>query len=555
MTWELWKFLAGLGFFLFSMSMLENRLKNVSGRSVKLFLKRNTQNLFKAIAGGAIVTGIVQSSSVVSLIVLAFVESGIITFRNALGVILGTNLGTTLDSWIVATVGFKLNILRYSLPLISLTAIGMFFSEKSKRLFNFFSIFFAIGVLFLGLSYMKDSALVLVRDFNIAAFNQYGTFVFVIIGFILTTIIQSSSATVAITLTAIYSGMLTFPSAAAVVIGSEVGTTIKILLWGMTGTSDKKRVAFGNFIYNIITAITAYAGLKWIIFFIENYLGIKDPLIGLVAFQTTINLIAIAIFVPILSRFATWLESKFIHEAQNGFSFISEKEPFMPALAIHALRNESTALLKKTLQLTGLILCRAEMHKNGFLENLRSATKRKLNEDEEYKKLKQSEGDILSYYARIQENNLSPEDVTALQKIINSVRQSVYAAKAVMDISHNINEFESSINDLIHGQNLSISKSWNLFISEMESLIRNGLISPERISDEISRAAVMESEAKGETIRLLKGGQLTEFEASTLLNVQKELYSCKKSLLLAVSNLQAENTSHSGLAGEMTYHE
>ena len=130
---DIWQFLAGIGLFLYGMSQLERVLKNISGRSVKLFLQKSTKNLFTAILGGALVTGIVQSSSVVSLVVLAFVEAGVITFRNALGVVFGTNLGTTLGSWLVATLGFKVDILDYAFPIIAVSAIGVFFTTSRKR--------------------------------------------------------------------------------------------------------------------------------------------------------------------------------------------------------------------------------------------------------------------------------------------------------------------------------------------------------------------------------------------------------------------------------------
>ena len=537
---EIWKFLAGLGFFLYGMSQLETVLKNVSGRSLKLFLKRNTQSLFKAIFGGAIITGIVQSSSVVSLIVLAFVESGIITFRNALGVILGTNLGTTLDSWIVATVGFKLNVLSYSLPVIAITAVGMFFFEKRRNLYNLFAIFFALGILFLGLGFMKEGALQLVKDFDIKAFTQYNTFVFVIIGFILTTIIQSSSATIAITLTAIYTGVLTFPSAAAIVIGAEVGTTIKILLWGMKGSADKKRVAWGNFIYNIFTASIAFIFLHWLIYFIENIFQIDDPLIGLVFFQTSINIISIALFIPFLNLFSKWLERKFITDSSNGNSYISKNLSLLPVLATDTLRNEAVNLLKKTLLFNKNILCYENPPSEGLLGNIKSLTRTYTNMEEEYDRLKQTEGDILGYYASIQENNLGKEDAMLMLQYVNAVRQSVYAAKAIKDIAHNLKDFDASANDILHQQSAIIRNEWATWDGSFNELFN--LSDQREIYIEIEKlttnALAQEQIRKSEVMSQLKNNQLTEVEASTLMNVHLELLSCKKSLLSALSNIE-----------------
>lgn len=539
---EIWKFLAGLGFFLYGMSQLETVLKNVSGRSLKLFLKRNTQSLFKSIFGGALITGIVQSSSVVSLIVLAFVESGIITFRNALGVILGTNLGTTLDSWIVATIGFKLNILSYSLPVIAITAIGMFFFENRKKLHNVFAIFFALGILFLGLGFMKEGALELVKEFDLASYTNYGILVFVLIGFVLTTIIQSSSATIAITLTAVYADVLTFQSAAAIVIGAEVGTTIKILLWGMRGSVDKKRVAWGNFMYNIFTASIALIFLHWIIYFIENTIGIKDPLIGLVFFQTAINIVSIILFIPFLNIFSKWLERKIISNGTNSNSYISKNLPILPLLAVDALRDETENLFRKTLLFNKNSLCSEKDSAEGLIENIKSLTRSYTNMNDDYNRIKQTEGDLLGYYADIQANNLGKEDATLLLQYINAVRQSVYAAKAIKDIQHNLKDFEASANDILHQQCTILRNEWFIFDDMLNQLLNSS--NKENITLDIEHstkeALLQEENQKSEIMAQLKNNQLNEVEASTLMNVYREMLSCKKSLLMALTNLETE---------------
>lgn len=539
---EIWKILAGLGFFLYGMSQLETVLKHVSGRSLKLFLKRNTKNLFKSVFGGAVITGIIQSSSVVALIVLAFVESGIITFRNALGVILGTNLGTTLSSWIFATVGFKLNVLDYSLPIIAITTIFMFFFEKRRKLYNLLALLFSLGILFLGLGFMKEGALAFVENFDLVSFTQYGTFIFVIIGFVLTTIIQSSSATVAITLTAIYAGIIPFPSAAAIVIGSEVGTTIKILLWGVKGSADKKRVAWGNFIYNIFTAVVAYLALHLLIYFIENILRISDPLIALVAFQTTINIVSIILFIPFLNIFATWLESKFIPDSSNGNSYISQNLPVLAMLAADAMRNEVLNLLKQTLLFNKNILSFQKSPGSGLFENLRSFTHTHTSINEEYNRLKQTEGDLLGYYAGIQENNLAKEDATLMLHYMDAVRQIIYAAKAIKDIAHNIKEFNASANDTVYQQCAIIHNEWITLHDTINQLMnlpdkeKKSLVIEKLMTDGLAREGIQ----KSEVMLQLKSNQLNEVEASTIMNVYHELLSCRKSLLSALSNIEAD---------------
>ena len=534
-----WQFLAGVAFFLFGMSQLETVLKNASGRSLKLFLKRNTGNLFKSIIGGAFVTALVQSSSVVALIILVFVEAGIITFRNALGVILGTNLGTTISSWLVATVGFKVDVLDYTFPVIAITGIGMFFFASRKNIYNLFAVFFALGMLFMGISYMKESAMELVKLVDPAAYAGYGTIVFVLFGFVLTTIIQSSSATVAITLTALYAGALQFDAAAAVVIGSEIGTTIKILLWGVTGSADKKRVAYGNFFYNIFTSVLAFVCLRWLIYFITTVVGIKDPLIGLVFFQTTINTLSIIIFVPFLNIFTGWLERRFTANASDDNSYISHNLPVLPVLAPDALRHEVVTLLSKALNYCTDILNTHTVHTKGLLQNIKSFAHTTQNIEVEYHKLKQTEGDILSYFSSLQNNQTLSADTEHMLRYLHAARQAIYAAKAVKDIAHNLAEFDASANDVLHHQVNVLAADWNAFVPVITPYFTSTelLLLPDDHDTAMIAAHEQEGKFKVQAMLYLKEGQLNEIEVSTLMNVYREIYASKKSLLAATTNL------------------
>jgi phosphate:Na+ symporter len=533
---NLWIFLAGLGFFIYGMNQLENILKNVSGRSFKLFLKKKTKNLLKTIIGSAIITGIVQSSSVVSLITLAFVEAGIISFRNALGVVLGSNLGTTLDSWIVATVGFKFDLLNYSYPLIAISSVGMFVFESRKNIRNIFSLLFSLALLFLGLSYMKEGALDLVKDFNISDYNNLGSFAFVIIGFLLTTIIQSSSATIAIALTAIYANALDLNSAAAIVIGSEVGTTIKIVLWGFKGSAEKKRVAWANFIYNFITATIAFIFLDQLIFLITKFGCFKDPLIGLVLFQSSINLFSILLFFPFINLFSNWLEKTITTGNKNLSSYASENLPILPILAIDAFKNESENLFQKVLMFTKTVLCSTENETAEWLVKIKTLTLKTSSCEKEYLRLKKTEGDLIHYYTQIQETEQNSEIATFYVQYLNLIRQSIFAAKAIIDIEHNLREFETSINDVIHIQIKEISEEWNKFESQIQNIYATNNSTEDSVDLNVIMHEIIANDEnlKLKVIRQLKRNLLSEIEASTIMNVHRELLSSKKSILNAL---------------------
>jgi phosphate:Na+ symporter len=199
---DIWKMLAGVAIFLLGIKFLEESLQELAGRRFKLFLKRQTENKIKAITGGAVVTAVLQSSSVVSLMVLAFVGAGIIHMQNALAIILGANLGTTVSNWIVALVGFKVNIENIALPVTGLAGLGYVIFNKSSPLYNWSRFLFGFSFLFVGLGYIKTGIGDIVQQVDLTQYENSPIIVFFLVGFIITTIIQSSSATMAITLSA-----------------------------------------------------------------------------------------------------------------------------------------------------------------------------------------------------------------------------------------------------------------------------------------------------------------------------------------------------------------
>ena len=227
-----WEFLAGLGIFLLAMVLLEDSLEKLAGRPFKKFLRRHTDRPVKAILSGTFVTAILQSSSVVSLMVLAFVGAGIIELKNAIGIIIGSNLGTTFTGWVVAIFGFNFDIEEFTLPFIAFGGLSMVFFAKREKLFLFGQLIIGFGFLFLGLDYMKSSIALLAENFDISPFAAYSPYLLFLVGFVLTAIIQSSSAAMVIALSALYAQIITLEAAAAMVIGNDLGTTTTVILGG-----------------------------------------------------------------------------------------------------------------------------------------------------------------------------------------------------------------------------------------------------------------------------------------------------------------------------------
>lgn len=308
---DIMKLCAGVGLFLFAMYLLEESLKNLAGRNFKLFLQRITKNKIGAVTGGALVTGVLQSSSMVSLMVLAFVGAGVFTLKNALAIILGANLGTTLDSWIVATLGFKTNIEVIAYPAVFIGGLLLILFGKRKYIKYISYFLFGFGLLFVGLSFMRTAMESQIKTVDLSQYANMPTPFFLLIGFIITLLVQSSSVTMALTLTALNVGAVDFTLAVVIVLGSETGTTIKILLSGIGGTASKKRVVLGNFLFNVFLTVFAFILLKPILFLITDVFNISDPLIGLVTFSSLINIMSIAVFLPFLELFVKLLEKLF----------------------------------------------------------------------------------------------------------------------------------------------------------------------------------------------------------------------------------------------------
>lgn len=226
--------------FLFGMYHLESGLQGLAGKSFKRFLKNSTRTKFKGILSGTLVTAILQSSSLVTLLTLAFLSSGIISFQSSLGVVLGANLGTTVTAWLVASLGFKADIAGLSFPFLTIGILSYLFMENRPFLKNIGAFLVGFGLLFLGLDYMKDSIEELANHLDLASYSHFGLWFFLLIGLIITALIQSSSALIVIVLSALNANLIDIYQSTSMVIGASIGTTSTLLLASIKGTPDKK---------------------------------------------------------------------------------------------------------------------------------------------------------------------------------------------------------------------------------------------------------------------------------------------------------------------------
>lgn len=545
----IFKLSAGIGLFLFAMYLLEESLKNLSGRNFKLFLQRTAKNKIGAVAGGALVTGVLQSSSMVSLMVLAFVGAGVFAMKNAMAIILGANLGTTLDSWLVATLGFNMNIEVVAYPIVFAGGLLLilFGNRKTIKYLSFFLLGFSL--LFIGLSFMKTAMEGQVKAFDFSKYAEMSMFVFLIIGFVITSLVQSSSVTMALTLSALHAGAITFPAAAAIVLGSETGTTIKILVGSLGGNASKKRVALGNLFFNIFLTVLAFALLKPTLLLITDVFGIKDSLIGLVTFSTLVNLVSIIIFLPFLEQFAKFLERFFKDTDGSAAAFIGNADTNEPETALDLFKKETEYFIHNSM-LYNLALFDID---TGLLSE--HPVFKTINEkrkyfsktmEEKYEFLKQLQGELQSFYLSLR-TKVKVEQNPLLSQLISAVRSSMHAIKSMKDIGSNIANLRRSSTDI----------KFNLFTrqkAETEELYRqlNTLMELETKPDFEKLQSIFTtiqdnySSALNDFYKEAQDGNIEDLDITTVINFNRELFTSHKAIFISIKDfLLEENEAQS----------
>ena len=530
---DIWRVLAGVAIFLLGVRFLEESLQRLAGRRFKLFLKKQTASKIKAIGGGALVTGVLQSSSVVSLMVLAFVGAGIITMKNALAVIMGANLGTTITGWIVALAGFNLNIENIALPVAGIAGLGLAIFNNQTKWYNWSRFLFGFSFLFVGLGYIKTGIEGLVTSVDLQQYADAPLFLFFIIGFIITSLIQSSSATMAITLSALFAGAVTLNDAIAIILGSEIGTTIKLFVASINGAASKRRVALGVFIFNAVTVLLVFLFLFPLSRLVTDVIGIKDNLIALVFFQSMVNVLGILLFYPFLGVFANFLEKRF-QKDHDETMFIHKVASSVPSAALVALENENRHFLYAVLDYTWS--CFGD--KNRHLDEM------KLHKDfpdmslfGKYEYLKFLHGEVHSFYITLQKNVVDKDEVEKLDRLISSIRNTMYAAKSIKDAIPDLEQLKNSSNDVKYSFFCQTRDSVNEFCEKIYYLLKEG---PALRFENLTALYHSITASYTDTLKQLykdsTTGHLNEIEITTLLNFNREIFTAFKSFVFGVKD-------------------
>ena len=453
---------AGVAVFIIGMQFMEDGFKFFSGGILEKLIANSTNTNSKAIFLGITATAILQSSSLIAIIVISFLSAKIISLAGALGVVFGSAVGTTATTWIVSTLGVKIDIAAFALPMIIFGVIFRFY--KNRNFQGVGNILLGLGFVFLGIGYMKDGFEDLKQGIDLAQFaidGYAGIIVYTLIGALATVIIQSSSATMALTVTALVTGQIVYINAMAIAVGANIGTATTAALGAMVSNANSKRMAVGLFIFKGITAVITLASLYLMIDFVDyisKYLGIKsdDWAMKLAVFHTLFNLVGLIVFSFFIPKLVIFLKKLFVEEKESYITkpkFLDMEVVAVPFAALKATRKETIHLYDNASE----VLSHAIMlHRHRYIgkSNISKIVKESsdiidLNIDEFYEsRIKSLYSDIIDYSTYFI-NELDDEKRSYLNDLRNACRDIAESVKNTKELQKNIKKYISSNNGYI----------------------------------------------------------------------------------------------------------
>jgi phosphate:Na+ symporter len=539
---DIWRPLAGLGLFLFAMSTIEGALEQISGRTFRHLIRNNTHPPIRGIATGTLTTAVLQSSSLVGLMMLALVGAGVVRMRNALAVIFGANLGTTITGWIVATIGFKLNLEGAALPLIALGGISalVLHNPRHRALAR---LTLGIGLLLMGLEFMKQAA----QDFSALAdpdvLADLSAFQYLLFGVVFSALVQSSSAVMMVTLSALNADILTLSDAAAIAIGADLGTTGTIIIGAIGASAGKKRVAAGHFLFNLLTDLMAFT-LRVPLLALVLLFNLSD-ILSLVAFHSLFNLLGIIAFLPFIGRFADFLDSKFQVPETQISRHLEEDVAELPEAALEALELETGHLLERVVCQNLRVFHPQIPLPPGLLpagSRSPEEVSSELADDFElaYERSKHLEGEILRFAGHLRLGNLDEEQTSEVDRQLDSVRDAIQSSKYLSDL-----DIQSGYDALEKSDYPSLFRTaQEEFYTQLFDLRREGT---NVASTQFDKLAALNERTHERLHNQIYGdiqsSAIGRSEVSSLLNINRLLLNSNQSLISALRGYHPQSSA------------
>ena len=546
---------AGIAIFLFGMLMLEDGFKLLGGGTLERMLQRATRSVSRSLLFGFVSTALLQSSSLVSVITISFLSADLISLIGGVGIIFGANIGTTTGAWLVAGLGLKVNIASYAMPIIGLSIILVF--QKSKVLRGIGYVFGGLGFLFLGIHYMKEGFDAFKDQVDLIRFalpGFWGLVVYCLLGTVATVIMQSSHATMVLTLTALAASQISYENALALSIGANIGTTITAIIGSISANFQGKRLALAHLIFNAATALVALVfivPLRELVDLISGAVGIGagDYTLKLAVFHTLFNVLGVVLMLPLMERLITFLERSIVEPVPDVSQplYLNDAVDDFPQTLEIALRKEVLHLYDNamTVILHGLNLHRQDvLSAKSVAEVVRnSRTPTDMDIEESYqRKIKTLYSAIVEFSTRVGEKRVEPdvaERVYALRDVSGDIVQAV---KSVKHLRKNVLRYTvrstGSATDLYDGLRTEIARILVeiLKLEETEPEERSTLwLDQERtqIEEDAQTAARRVEE-------LIRKGLLTPAAATSFLNDSDYAYGAMRKLIQAARTFYIE---------------
>ncbi len=413
---NIFSLLGSLGLFLYGMKIMSEGLEKFAGDRLRNILAAMTKNRVMGVLTGISVTALIQSSSATTVMVISFVNAGLMTLTQAIGVIMGANVGTTVTAWIISAIGFKVNVAAFALPLLAI-GIPLVFSGNSQRK-SIGEFVFGFSFLFMGLSFLQESAenlqvgnVVALMLAKVADGGFFTIILFVIVGALVTMLVQASAATMAITLMLFDMNIPGFglEQAAALAMGQNIGTTITAFIASLTGNTQARRAALAHMFFNVFGVIIVlfifYPFCDAITWFVSNVLGTPDnDMFKLSAFHTAFNVFNTLIliwFVKQIEQFVCKVLPQKEEKEEPRLRFITGGLLSTAELSIIQARNEIGVMAERCCRMTDMVRKALSAKKDNEFEYL-------YNRIEHYEQITDNmETEIADYLRKVSEGRLS----------------------------------------------------------------------------------------------------------------------------------------------------
>ena len=455
------RLIGSLGLFLYGMKIMSEGLQKFAGDSLRRILTAMTTNRVTGVLTGVLITALIQSSSATTVMVVSFVNAGLLTLTQSIGVIMGANIGTTVTAWLISALGFKVDIAAFALPLLAF-GIPLLFSGKSSRK-SVGEFIFGFSFLFMGLQALKANAPDLGANPEMLAFVQNYTdmgflsiILFLFIGAILTMIVQASAATMAITLIMCANGWIDYHLGVALVLGENIGTTITANLAALTGNTQSRRAALAHLVFNIFggmwVLVLFYPFTAAVSWFVTDVMNISDPAVAvsfkLAAFHTAFNISNTFImiwFVGLIEKTVCFLiKGKKDEDEEYRLRYITGGMLSTAELSILQAHKEITLFAERT----GRML---DMVKALFYEKNEDAFLKIYSRVEKYESISdRMEIEIANYLTCVAEGRLSSEGKEEIRIMLRAVSEIESIADSCNNMARSIkrrNEFKSIFTD------------------------------------------------------------------------------------------------------------